>query len=124
MTDTPSPTTRKVVWAADISLGSSPHETACYAVECGSQFFGTATSFWVDGQFVDCAGDEPSANRPCYNDILLVTRDQLATLLVEWNRRSIEEAWPERTDPDGFVDAADLLISLANDPAILQRENA
>lgn len=83
--------TRKVVWVADVSAGSSPEESACFAIELGGQHFGTATVFKVDGEFVDIEGDEPSNNRACYDDIVILTPMQLAKVFNEWQRRYKEE---------------------------------
>ena len=91
-------TTRKVVWVADVSAGSSPQESAGFAMDLAHQNFGTATIFKVDGEFVDMEMDEPSANRVCYDDIVILTPLQLAKVFNEWQRRY-------RDDPKGFEDS-------------------
>lgn len=91
-------TTRKVIWAADIQQGSSAHEAACFAIELGLQQFGTATVFKVDGEFVDVEGDEPSGNRPCYDDIFILTPVQMAKVMNEWRRRYYDD--PEQFEND------------------------
>lgn len=90
--------TRKVIWVVDINRGSSPSESASFAMECGLQGFGTATVFKVDGEFVDIEGDEPSENRPCFDGVFILTPEQMAKVLNEWQRRYVEE--PTRFEND------------------------
>lgn len=75
---------RRVVWIADFH-GSSPDESAGFAMECGGQHFGTATVFLVDGERVDMEGDEPSENDICYDDMVVCRRQSLIDAFARWH---------------------------------------
>jgi hypothetical protein len=108
---------RKVIWIADFS-GSSPSESAGFAMECGMQAFGNATIFLVDGERVDMEGDDPSGNGHCYDDMVVCSRDDLVAAFTRWHAACPKDARGHiagvtSDDPNAITD---ILLGYLNAP--------
>lgn len=110
MTNDESPR-RRVVWIADFT-GSSPGESAGFAMECGMQGFGTATVFLVDGERVDMEGDDPSENGNCYDETVVCTRTDLIAAFTRWHSdcQKTADGNLAGSTPDNPEGQADILL--------------